>query len=106
MGFPYISKRTDGTYALVHVWTVNVDDKFKERFEISSKNPNVKDYSPKAVEELQAAMVKLFGPAAAKHKVKYCMQSQENYDPVYVGLGKDLLKMLKGNPGVREKMKI
>jgi len=32
---PFVSMRADGTYALIQVWTTNLNDKFKSEFEIS-----------------------------------------------------------------------
>jgi len=103
---PFIRKRNDGTHALVHMWTVNIDEKFRERFTISEKNPSPKHFSNDAVKEVETAMVKLFGSQAANHKAKFAVAELHNKDPVYIGKASDLLKMLREHKEVCEAMNI
>merc|ERR1712072_379656 len=88
------------------MWTVNVDDKFRERFAINTTNPSEKHFEPKAVEEVEAAMVKLFGDKANDHKAKFAVAEQKNESPVYIGLGRDLIKMLKAREDIQQQMLI
>jgi len=102
--FPFVFQRADRTFALVHVWTINIDEKFKSRFTIYDENPSLQHFAPQAVDELETAMVKLFGDQARNHKAKFAIAQQQNQFPVYIGYGKELINMLSESQEICDEM--
>ena len=107
--------RQDGSLALVQVWTVNIDENFRNSFTAYSNNPNEINFMPQAVEELHVAMCKCFGPGAGTfdntgcriqgemtHPAKYCVSMRRDQHTVYKGTGRNLLQMLRESQAVMD----
>lgn len=107
---PFVWKRADGSTALVQTWPTKFNDKFKSDFKTFEKNPNPKDFNPKAVEEFQTAIKAMFGESFDDEEgiFKFCHKQTKNDNPVYVGKAEDIMKKLvgEGNEELRKKFEI
>jgi len=103
----FVWRRQDGTNALVQTWATNLNEKFRQDFEISEGvNPDSAKFQPEAVSEFQEAMVRLFGPAAASCPIWFCHKKLESTSPAVVGLGKEVLAHIKENPDLMRELAI
>jgi len=103
----FVWRREDGTNALVQTWATNLNEKFRQDFEISEgANPDSAKFQPQAVSEFQEAMVRLFGPAAAKCPILFCHKKLASTSPAAVGLGEEVLAHLKEHPELMRELAI
>jgi len=103
----FLWRREDGTNALVQTWPTNLNEKFRQDFEISEgANPDAAKFQPQAVSEFQEAMVRLFGPAAASCPILFCHKKLASTSPAVVGLGEKVLAHLKEHPDLMHELAI
>jgi len=103
----FVWRRKDGTNALVQTWATNINEKFRQDFDISKGvNPDPAKFLPQAVSEFQEAMVRLFGPAATSCPVWFCHKKLESTSPAVVGFGEEVLAHLRGNPELMRELAI
>jgi len=103
----FVWRRQDGTNAVVQTWPTNLNDKFRQDFEISEgMNPDSGKYLPQAVSEFQEAMVRLFGPAAATCPLLFCHKQLTSTSPAVVGIGEEVLAHLKECPDLMRELAI
>jgi len=95
----FVWRREDGTNALVQTWPTELNENFRKTFEITEgTNPDSDKFSPQAVSEFQAAMVRLFGSTATKCPIMFCHKKTVNTSPAVVGVGEDVLAHINENP--------
>jgi len=99
-------KVDENRYALVQLWTINVNDEFRKVFDEPSgdtrqgaENPDPTHFQPEAVENLYTAVAGLFGEQARELQVKYCTKETLNIDRTYVGTCEQFNRFLS-NEGV------
>jgi len=89
-------------YPLVQVWTVNVNQEFKDVFDMQDENPNPSIFHQQAVDNLMKTMRALFGAENAdKVKVKYCSKDTHNVRRTFLGTP-EMFKTFFGEKGVKE----
>jgi len=104
---PFVWRREDGTHALVQTWPTSFNDKFRKTFDIAEgRNPDPEKFQPQAVSEFQAAMVQLFGPAAADCPILFCHKKTENRSPAVVGTSENVLAHIKKHPELMQELTI
>jgi len=92
---PFVNKSGD-KYMLVQTWPTKINDKFKQDFEMTDHNPNLKHFENAAVNEFKSCIETLFGKdATQKVGIKYCHKVTENKFPCYLGKTEALLEYLK-----------
>jgi len=81
-------------HALAQIWTINYNEEFKKKFKdneknpllgIKTTNPDEAKFQPKAVENFERALVRLFGEPALAAGLLYCASDTKNIQRVYVG---------------------
>jgi len=103
----FVWRREDGTNALVQTWPINLNEKFRQDFEISEGvDPDSAKFLPQAVSEFQEAMVQLFGPDAVSCPILFCHKQLANTSPAVVGLGEEVLAHLKEHPDLMRELAI
>jgi len=103
----FVWRREDGTNALVQTWPTNLNEKFRQDFEIlEGANPDSAKFQPQAVLEFQEAMVRLFGPAASNCPILFCHKKLASTSPAAVGLGEEVLAHLKEHPDLMRELAI
>lgn len=94
---PYLFQK-DEQYAMVQLWTVNVNESFRKEFTMNDDNPDEAKFKPEAVAALTKAAAALWNVdekvAAEGHKVKYCSKSTQNIDRTYIGTSVTFKKFL------------
>jgi len=104
---PFVWCREDGTNALVQTWPTNLNEKFRQDFEIfGGANPDSAKFLPQAVAEFQEAMVKLFGPAANICPVWFCHKKLSSTSPAVVGFSEDVLAHVNEHPELMRELSI
>ncbi len=95
----FVWERDDGTYAVAHCWPIKYNAKWKQDFVYSEgKNPDITTFDPRAVAEIQTAMVKLFGVKAERVPFVYGRQEKMNAMPVLIGRPEDVIAYLRSHP--------
>jgi len=103
----FVWSREDGTNALVQTWPTNLNEQFRKTFTISEgTNPAPEKFQPQAVSEFQEAMVRLFGPAAARCPVLFCHKKTVNTSPAVVGSSEEVLAHIKEHPTLMQELAI
>ncbi len=103
----FVWKRDDGTFAIVQTWPTKVNKKFTDDFKINSNNPSPGKFKPKAAEEFEQCMRKVFGDAAVDELgIKYCHKKTENKNKAYKGKSEDIYAMLCKNEKIVKEMDI
>ena len=103
----FIWRRQDNTNALVQTWPTNLNEKFRQDFEISEgPNPDSAKFQHQAVSEFKEAMVKLFGPTAASCPILFCHKQLASTSPAVVGLGEEVLAHIKEHPDLMRELAI
>jgi len=102
---PFVWKEAEEKYALVHMWTINYNDEFRNVFDEWEENPDQANFKTEAVENLYKAVAGMWGEEARKQKVKYCSKETQNYDRTFVGTSEQFQTFFN-QPGVKEKLGI
>jgi len=92
---------------LVQTWPTNLNEKFRQDFEISEgANPDLAKFQPQAVSEFQDAMARLFGPTAASCRIMFCHKKLVSTSPAVVGPGEEVLAHIKKHPVLMHELAI
>jgi len=103
----FVWRREDGTNALVQTWPTTLNENFRKTFGIfEGTNPESEKFMPQAVSEFQEAMVRLFGPTAAKCPILFCHKKTVNSSPAVVGVGEEVLAHVKRHPELMHELAI
>jgi len=103
----FVWRRVDGSNALVQTWATNINDKFRQDFEISEGvNPDPAKFSPESMTDFKEAMVRLFGPAARNCPIWCCHKRLHSTSPAVVGLAEEVLAHLQENPDLMREVSI
>lgn len=99
------AKDDNKRYPLVQIWTVNVNDDFREAFTTmeEEKNPDEEIFKPEAVDNLMTTMRALFGEQADRVKVTYCSKETHNVRRTYLGTV-DKFEKFFATKGVKESL--
>merc|ERR1719183_2933342 len=103
---PFVWKRDDESYAVMQTWPTNYNDKFREEFACSTKNPNPQVFIPQAADEFKKTVVELFGQKADAQDILYCHKKSWNPKKVYAGTAGELQQLLRENDQVVRELDI
>lgn len=79
---PFVWRRQDSTFAVVHCWPVKYNDAFRQTFTCSETNPDTEAFQPEAAAEFAQAMRRLFGPDADKIPLLYAKKTTHSSSQV------------------------